>query len=407
MSEKKKEDDLAQEESKVEEVTVKLDATGVEEAVKKGIEEGIKKAKPEDIPGAPAPDLSKQDKKDFAKYSIQSAILKKAEAIQGSGVFDGIELEMHQEAVKESRDAGRSVAGVGVPAAFLHQRADLQGSVDAAGGYTVGTDTTGFIPTLKNAMPTMAAGAQMLSGLVGDISIPRLATDSVATWRTEGGVATESDPTFEAVTMKPHRLTSYTVYSMQLLRQGTPDVTQIVNNTLYYSIANALETAALEGSGTSQVPQGILNASNVNDATHGSSSATVASWTNIINMEKMVAVDNALAAKMAWIVKSTAAAKLKTTARDSVAGGYIWENDPLLGGTVDGYPAYVTNVFTDDTVIFGNFAELMYGQWGGLDLLINPYSLDTYAQVRVVIAGYFDVALRHGQSFSRIDDLAV
>jgi len=190
---------------------------------------------------------------------------------------------------------------------------------------------------------------------------------------------------------------------MQLLRQSTLDIDRLVADTLTYSIGNALETAGLEGSGTSQVPQGILNAG-VNDATHGSSNPTLASWANIVNMEAMVSADNALNAKLAYIMKSSAAAKLKSTARDSVGGGYIWEGT-LAGAPVNGYPAHITNVFTDDTIIFGNWKELIYGQWGGLDLLVNPYSLDTYAQVRVVIAGYFDVGLRHVESFSRIDDL--
>ncbi|MBG7617401.1 MAG: phage major capsid protein, partial [Chloroflexi bacterium] len=105
--------------------------------------------------------------------------------------------------------------------------------------------------------------------------------------------------------------------------------------------------------------------------------------------------------------KAPAAAQLKITSADSVGGGYIWQNDPLLGGTVNGYPAYVSNVFTNNSIIFGNFAELMFGQWGGLDLLINPYSRDTYAEVRVVIAGYFDVALKHGQSFATMNALTV
>jgi hypothetical protein len=160
----------------------------------------------------------------------------------------------------------------------------------------------------------------------------------------------------------------------------------------------------MEGDGDSQVPQGILNAS-VNDATHGSTAPTLASWANIVNMETMVSVDNAIGARMAYIMKTTAAGKLKTTARDSVGGGYIWEARNADGGEVNGYPAYVSNVFTDDTIIFGNWAELMYGQWGGLDILVNPYSLDTYAQIRVVISGYYDVAVAHPESFARIDDL--
>ena len=402
--EDEKKNDLP-EERKVEEVTVKIDASTVKDAVKEGIEEGFKNLPtPEPLPGAPAPDISEQDKKDLSTYSYAKAILNKALSQNGEGKLDGIEGEMHQEAIRESRGTGREISGLGIPSMILNHRADLKATVDAQGGYTVATDTTGFIETLKNNMATMQAGAQMMAGLVGDVSIPRQATDSVATWRTEGGLAKQSDPTFEALTLTPHRLTTFTEYTMQLLRQSTLNIDKIVSDTLFYSIANALEAAALEGSGTSQVPAGILNAS-VNDATHGSTAPTLASWANIINMEKMVAVDNAMVAKMAFIVKATAAAKLKTTTRDSTAGGYIWENDPLLKGTIDGYPAFVTNVFSDDTIIYGDWSQLLVGQWGGLDLLVNPYSLDTYATVRVVVAGYFDVGLRHLESFSRIDDL--
>lgn len=405
--EDKVKEDLPKEEGKVEEVTVKIDASAVEEAVKKGIEEGLKNfTPPEPLPGAPAQNISDKDEKDIGSYSIRKAILGKALQQAGEGKMDGIELEMHQEAIRESRGTGREIAGLGIPSVYLnHQRADLKATVDAQGGYTVATDTTGFIATLKNNMATIKAGAIMMPGLIGDVSIPRLASDSVATWRTEGGVASQSDPTFEALTLTPHRLTTYTEYTMQLLKQSTLNIDKIVSDTLFYSIANALETAGLEGSGTSQVPAGILNAG-VNDATHGSTAPTLASWTNIVNMEKMIAVDNALAAKMAYIVKASAAAKLKTTVKvSSTDSVHLWENDPLLGGVINGYPALVTNVYTDDTIIFGDWTQLLYGQWGGLDLLVNPYSLDTYATVRVIIAGYFDVGLKHVESFSRIDDL--
>ena len=392
--------------SKVEEINVKIDATELTAAVTKFVDavekqtEAIKPPDPE-LPGPIGGDLSAQDRKDLVRYSIARAILKQA----SKDKLDGVELEMHQEAVRESKAAGRVISGLGVPSLFT--RADLKATVDAAGGYTVATTLPGFIDTLKNNMATIKAGAVLMSGLVGDISIPKLSANSTATWRTEGGLAKQSDPTFTAVTMTPHRLTTFTEFTRQLLLQSSLDIEALVRNNLYYSIANALETAALEGSGTSQVPAGILNAG-VNDATHGSTAPTLASFANLVNMEGMVAVDNALAAKMAYICKSSAAAKLKVTPRvastDSVM---IWQNDPLLGGTINGYPAIVTNVFTDDTVIFGNWAELLFGQWGGMDLIVNPYSLDTYATIRVVIAGYYDVAVKHVESFARIDDLKV
>ena len=393
------------ENSKVEH-EVKLNTDGLQEAIVEGVKEAMKQTKPPEdlgIPGAIGSDLSKGDKKDLGRYSMRKAILQESLSKQGKGKLEGIELEMHEEAVRNARDSGQAISGLGVPAVQL--RAGLKATVDNVGGYTVATDLPGFIDSLRNNMASIQAGAVLMGGLVGDVSIPKLATDSTATWRTEGGIATQADPVFAAVTMTPHRLTTYTTFTQQLLRQSTIDVEAIVRNTLFYAIANALETAAFEGDGTSQVPVGILNAG-VNDATHTSTAGTVVNFTNIVNMEKMVAVDNALVAKMAYIMKSTAAAKMKITPRvastDSVM---IWQNDPLLGGTVNGYQAYVSNVFSNDTVLFGNWSELLFGQWGGIDLLINPYSLDTYAQIRVVAAGYYDVAVKHVESFARINDV--
>lgn len=375
-------------------------------ALDKDIERAQKLAKAQDVkielPGAPAVDLTEKEKQNLRGYSIRKALLQKLDPSE-HGKLDGLELEMHQEAVKEGNRSGQPVSGLGIPAVQL--RADLQTGAAATGGNLVQTDVVSFIGALRNSMATMRAGATLMTGLQGDVQIPTLSADSTAAWRSEIGVSTQSDPTFGTVTMTPHRITTYTAFSKQLLLQTSYDVENIIRDTLFYAVANRLETDALEGDGASQVPTGILNASNVNDATHGSTAPTLASWTNIVNMMKMVAVDNALVAKMAFIVKATAAAQLLITKKDTYTGGFIWEGNGLGEGTISGYPAYVTNVFTNDTVLFGNWSDLVYGQWGGLSLNINPYSLDTYDMTRVVINGYYDVAVKHGQSFARIDDL--
>ena len=405
--EKDEKKDLAPETGKVD-VEVKLDASEFSKSVGE-LAELIKSQ----IPGAPAPKLSKEDEKTLGNYSIVKAIRQSVESQRGEGKLDGIELEMHQEAKKEARDIGTAINGTGIPYIALNftgaqKRADLAATIDAAGGYTVATELPGFIDTLKNSMVSLQAGVSLMTGLQGDLSFPKASANSTAYWRSEKGVATQSDPTFTAVTMTPNRLTAYTEYTNQLIRQSSIDVERFVRENLFYSVANALETAVYEGSGSSNVPQGILNAS-VNDATHGSTNPTAANWANIVNMEQMVAVDNALMGKMAYIMKSSAAGKLKRTLKSDYQGGYIWENYTPLApqGLVNGYPAYITNVFTNDTVLFGNWAEGMVGQWGGLDILVNPFTLDTYDTVRVIIAGYYDFAVRHAESFARINDLVV
>ncbi|KKL90347.1 hypothetical protein LCGC14_1905620, partial [marine sediment metagenome] len=243
------------------------------------------------IPGPIGPEVSKKDKKDLDRYSVTRAIYKQYEAVTGKGKLDGIELEMHQEAVKENDRAGIPTAGLGIPT-MAHSRSDLKATVDASGGYTVATELPGFIDTLKNSMVTIKAGAKFMQGLEGDLSFPKASTNSTSTWRSEGGLATQSDPTFTAVTMSPNRLTTYTQYTAQLLRQTSIDIEKFVRENLYYSIANALETAVFTGSGSSNVPGGLFSLS-INDGDHGSN-GTVLNWANVVQLESMIATDNAL-----------------------------------------------------------------------------------------------------------------
>ncbi len=365
------------------------------------------------IPGPIAADVSEGDKKDLERYSIAKAILKFADP---HTKFDGIEKEMHDEAAREMKYANNiTLSGLGVPSMATESRADLKATVDAAGGYTVATEMQGFIPTLRNSMVSLQAGAKLLTGLQGDIAIPRRASDSTATWRTEGGLATQSDPTYEQVTMTPHRLTAYTEFTQQLLKQSTIDIESEVRDTLFYSVANALETAIYAGSGTSQVPEGLINVSGINDADHGSN-GTVLNWANIVGMEKMVATDNGLAGKLAYITNATAAGLMKTTLKNTYQGGYIWEQfTPLTKGMVNGYDAFITNTISNATtrgensdtslLFFGDWSQLLVGSWGGLDLLVNPYSLDTYGTIRVVIAGYYDIAVKQPAAFAAMAGL--
>lgn len=368
------------------------------------------------IPGPIGPEVSEHDKKDLDKYSIAKAIFKQFEAITGKGRLDGIELEMHQEAVEENKRAGIPTAGLGIPT-MAHSRADLQATVDAAGGYTVATELPGFIDTLKNTMVTLNAGARFMTGLEGDLSFPKATANSTSTWRSEGGISTQSDPTFGVVTMTPHRLTTYTEYTAQLLRQSSIDIEKFVRENLYYSIANALETTVFTGSGSSNVPGGLFSLG-INDGDHGSN-GTVLNWANVVQLESMVATDNALKGRPAYITNATAAGKMKTTLKTDYQGGFIWEifSPVVPKGMINGYDAYVTNVISNassrgssgavvSSLVFGDWTSLMIGQWGGgLDLIVNPYSLDTYATIRVVIAGYYDIEVTHPEAFAAIEGL--
>jgi len=403
-----KEKDLP-ENSKVD-VNVTVDASEIKEAIRELGETLKPKIEDEPLPGPAPVRESKEDKKTFDQYSLREAILNWADPKKS---FDGVYKEMHQEGVKANKDAGITAdyEGFLVP---TQARATLQESVTAAGGATVSTDLFDLIGTLRNKMVIAQAGMTMFPGLVGNVSIPRRTSDSSAAWRSEGGLATQSDPAYESVTMEAHRLTAYTRFSRQFLRQSSIAVESEVRNSLAYGMANELEQTAFDGAGTSHQPEGIWTNSSVNNADHGSN-GTLVNWTNIVNLEGMVAADNALGGKLAYITNSTMGAYLKTLVKTTNQGGFIWENFTGLAnnGMVNGYPAYVTNVISNaltkgtgtalSAIVFGNWADLILGSWGATEYIVDPYTRFNYDEINVISVNYFDYALRHPESFATIE----
>lgn len=393
--------------SKVE-VEVKIDSSKLDSAIDRLIEA----VKPADVIPGPMPVQEAKDER-YARenFSLRKAILKFADP---RTPFDGLEKELHEEGLKQNRDAGIK----GNPEGFLVPnyltRATLQATVTAAGGAAVATDLLGLIDTLRKKMVIMQAGATLMDGLQGNISIPRRSADSTAYWRSEGGVATQSDPTYESVTMEPHRLTAYSRFSRQLLRQSSFSVEAEVRDVLNYAMRYELEKTAFDGAGTSHEPQGIFSNSSVNNADHGSN-GTVITWENIVGLESMVAADDALSGTLAYITNTTMGAYLKTLVKNTYQGGFIWEGFTGLasGGMVNGYNAYVTNVLSKaltkgtgtglSPIIFGDWSALLVGNWGAQEFIVDPYSRIAYDEVNVVTVGYFDFALKHPQSFATIE----
>ena len=411
-----KEKDLNNEVVEVHVDATKLDdaATRIAESATKLAEsaEAITKANEDaKIPGAYGTQFSEKDNKDAEKFSYRKLVMQSLEK-----KLDGLELEMHQEGLKEAKESGiqSDELAVAVPT-IIHSRATLQATVDAAGGYAVAEDTLGLIPTLRNKMAVGRAGATIMGGLKGDVKFPKRTSDSAATWRSEGGTATQSDAAYGSVSMSPNRLTAYSVFSRQFLRQSSFDVEAEVRDSLMYGHLNALETAVFTGSGTSNQPTGLFNQT-INDGDHGSN-GTVLNWANILQLERMVAEDNALMENLAYITNATAAGAMKRTTKESAGyNGYIWEMmTPLTDGMVNGYNAYITNAISNagtrgtgtalSAVVFGNWKELLIGQWGPIEFIVNPYSRDIYDEIRVTGLGYFDLAVRHPESFAAIEGL--
>ena len=309
------------------------------------------------------------------------------------------EFEAAAEAAK--RD-GVDPQGLYIPAdvrrSWNMSKRDLNTSDDAA---VIAEDFRGgdFIDVLRNASSVMQAGATMLSGLQGDVKIPRKTAASAAGWiSTEGGAASESEPTLGQVTMSPKTLGAFTDVTRLMMMQSSLDIEALIRNDLSVAIAQAIDLGALAGSGASGQPTGIANTSGINAPT--AFAGVNPTFAEVVAMETAVAEDNALMGNLAYILPAGMYGALKTTAKDSGSGQFVVEP----GNTINGYRAIVSNQATAGDMYFGNFSDLLVGMYGGLDITVDPYTNSTSGTVRIVALQTMDVAVRHAVSFAYNND---
>lgn len=332
-----------------------------------------------------------------------------------SGNWKGAELEREASAAVAGK-LGRDARGFFVPNDVLRGdvlKRDLNVTTGTAGGNLVATNllAANFIDLLRNKMVVMQAGAQMLSGLMGNIAIPRQTGGATAYWVAESGSPTESQAAFDQVAMTPKTMGAFSDISRKLLLQSSLDIEAFVRNDIATILALELDRVCLHGSGTAPEPRGIFNTSGIGDVA-GGVNGLAPSWPHIVELETDVAVANADMGALSYITNAKVRGKAKTVEKASSTALFLWGDgaQPL-----NGYPAYVSNQVRSDltkgtssgvcsAIFFGNWADLIIGQWGMLDIMVDPYTGSTSGTVRVVALQDVDVAVRHPESWSVMKD---
>lgn len=371
-----------------------------DEAVARGVSLSEFRGQLLDVIGSKPLDAAEigMNKKEVRQFSLMKAVRAMANPTdrkaQDAASF---EFEVAAEAAKR---AGVEAQGLYIPADVLRtwSKRDLNTSDDSA---MVAEDYRGgdFIDVLRNASSVMQAGATMLTGLSGDVKIPRKTAASAASWiSTEGGAASESEPTFGQVTLAPKTLGAFTDITRLMMMQSSLDIEALVRNDLTTALALAIDNGALQGAGTSGAPTGIKNTSGINTPT--AFAAANPTFAEVVAMETAVAEDNALMGNLAYILPAGMYGALKTTVKDSGSGQFVVEP----GNTINGYRAIVSNQVTAGDLYFGNFADLLIGMYGGLDITVDPYTNSTSGTVRIVALQTVDVAVRHAVSFAFNND---
>lgn len=306
---------------------------------------------------------------------------------------------------------GKTARGFFLPSDV--QKRDLTAGTNNAGGYAVATDMRAgdFISALRNAMVIDGLGARMLTGLVGNVAIPKQSGAATAYWVAENSAPTESQQTLAQVTLSPKTVGAFTDISRRLLLQSSIDVENMVQTDLATVLGLAIQQAAISGSGSSNQPSGLLTL--VTPGIIGGTNGLAPTWQNMIDLESAVAVANADVGAMGYLTNAKVRGKLKSTQKfASTNGAPVWD----AGNTpINGYRAAITNAVPSNltkgtssgvcsAILFGNFADLVIGMWGSLDLMVDPYTGSTAGTVRVVTLQDVDVAVRNVESFATMVD---
>ena len=298
-----------------------------------------------------------------------------------------------------ARQYGKDAQGIMLPAEVLSnwgkRDADLTDNAGLVAEDYKGSD---FIDILRNESSVMRAGATMLRGLQGNVVIPKKTATAAAGWiATEGGNSASDELEVGSVTMSPKVVGAHTDVTRLLLQQSSLDVENLIRDDLTKSIATAIDLGALAGSGSSGQPTGIANTSGINTTTFAAANPT---WAEIVAMESAVANDNALTGSLSYICRPADFGTLKTTEKASGTAQFVVSPD----NTMNGYDVIRSNQVTSGDFYFGNFADLLIGMYGGLDITVDAYSLSQSGGVRIVALQTVDTAVRHAVSFCKSSD---
>jgi len=297
------------------------------------------------------------------------------------------EIEVGKAAAKKYE---RSSNGIVIPNEVL--RRDLVVGTPTAGGDLVDDVLLAgsFIDLLRNRLAIAQAGVTMLTGLQGNISVPRQTSASTAYWVGENSSPTESQQAIDQVNMTPKTVGAFVDYSRRLLLQSSIDVEGMVRDDLARVIALEIDRAAIYGTGSSNQPLGLTNVSGI-----GSETLTgTGTFTEFIAMETDVAAANADAGALRYIVNATTRGGLKGTKKDAGSGEFVFAD-----GEINGYPAIVSNQLANNDALFGDFSMFIMGMWSGLDLTVDPYAGATAGTVRVIALQDVDFAVRQPSAF--------
>lgn len=272
----------------------------------------------------------------------------------------------------------------------------------AAGGNVVDTVLmSGSVIDVLRVRPILSRlGIRIFEGLEGNVAFPRQLTDASTYWVAEDGSPSQSGITFDQVPMSPKTLAAETQISRRMLIQSSIDIEVYVRQSIAFAMAREIDRCALNGSADADAPDGLLDA-----AIAGGSAVNVVdvaaagqpTYGDCLACWSSIASDDADASTMGFATTPPIVAHLMGTPK--FAGG-----DRPIMETMDrliGFRSEWSNQVAANDLWFGDWSQLYLGSWGGLGMMVDPYSLSSTGAIKVNAFQDVDIAIAHEEAFCR------
>ena len=306
------------------------------------------------------------------KMNKEFRLIKAINDIANNRNLDNVSSAVVNAGAEEMRKAGLSFGGqIQLPT----EKRDVV-TVENEGEDVVVTDFTNILEPLRAKNVLVNAGARYLTGLVGDVQVPIMGASNV-TWEGETAPAKDGAPTFDHLKLQPKRLTAYVDVSKQFLVQDSLDAEALIRQDIVNAINSKLEATILGSSaGTATQPEGIFYSE--------SALTEISDFAGVCNLEAEIEDANVMG-ECKYIMSNKAKAAFRNMAKSTKSTQLVMEN-----GAIDGTPVLNTSHVEGKNVAYGDFSNLAIGQWGAIDLTVDPFSQATNGKVRLVINAFFD-----------------
>ena len=304
--------------------------------------------------------------------------------------------------LETERRTGRKAQGVFVPMRALENRA--VNTTGTAGQIAMSENRPqDYIEPFRNSLLARKLGVRVLSGLTGNVTIPKFGTGNTTGWVAENTALPSGGMTFSNVTLAPKHAGGITEMSRQLIQQSSPDVEALIRGDLSALLAAAIDSAIIKGGGANE-PVGILSTVGIQTA-----SLSTLSWPAICAMVEKLDLSNVDAATANWLVSAKSKTALSSKQTTTAANAMLME-----GGKIANIPAYMTNQLANKSailgrVLLGDFSQVLLGIWSEIDILVNPFDSVAYARGGVLVRAMstVDIGIRHPEAFVLAEDLTI